>query len=209
MPDLQSFRLRRIRISGHPVLKEVDVVLCDDKNQADTLYTTGIIGPNGTGKSHLMSAIATVFSEIRKAKDSEKANRRFSFTVNYDYLGDSYCVTNTKKYGEFRVLDLSGGSMEFITATKNGVETILDDVLLPERVIASTMTVTDKFVAKTDSFYRYKGIRNERAASMTGTRTIIRKTVESLMDCMASKSAFLRIMMRLSLLSNPSWLNIL
>lgn len=42
--------------------------------------------------------------------------------------------------------------MEFITATKNGVETILDDVLLPERVIASTMTVTDKFVAKTDSF---------------------------------------------------------
>ena len=53
-----------------------------------------------------MSAIATVFSEIRKAKDSEKANRRFSFTVNYDYLGDSYCVTNTKKYGEFRVLDL-------------------------------------------------------------------------------------------------------
>ena len=59
MPDLQSFRLRRIRISGHPVLKEVDVVLCDDKNQADTLYTTGIIGPNGTGKSHLMSAIAT------------------------------------------------------------------------------------------------------------------------------------------------------
>lgn len=152
MPDLQSFRLRRIRISGHPVLKEVDVVLCDDKNQADTLYTTGIIGPNGTGKSHLMSAIATVFSEIRKAKDSEKANRRFSFTVNYDYLGDSYCVTNTKKYGEFRVLDLSGGSMEFITATKNGVEIILDDVLLPERVIASTMTVTDKFVAKTDSF---------------------------------------------------------
>lgn len=190
MPDLQSFRLRRIRISGHPVLKEVDVVLCDDKNQADTLYTTGIIGPNGTGKSHLMSAIATVFSEIRKAKDSEKANRRFSFTVNYDYLGDSYCVTNTKKYGDFRVLDLSGERIEYLTATKNGVETTLDDVLLPERVIASTMTVTDKFVAKTDSFYRYKGIRNERSASMTGTRTIIRKTVESLMDCMTSKSAF-------------------
>ena len=52
------------------------------------------------------------------------------------------------------------------------------------------MTVTDKFVAKTDSFYRYKGIRNERSASTTGTRTIIRKTVESLMDCMVSKNAF-------------------
>ena len=186
----QSFRLRRIQISGHPVLKEVDITLCDDDKETKGLYTTGIIGPNGTGKSHLLSAIATVFSEIRKKQDSEKTNRRFSFTIHYDYLGDSYCITNTKKYGDFRVLDLSGERIEYLTATKNGVETTLDDVLLPERVIASTMTVTDKFVAKTDSFYRYKGIRNERSASMTGTRTIIRKTVESLMDCMTSKSAF-------------------
>lgn len=187
----QSFRLRRIQISGHPVLKEVDITLCNDDKETNDLYTTGVIGPNGTGKSHLLSAIATVFSQIRKTQISEKTNRRFSFTVNYDYWGDSYCVTNIKKFGEFRVIDLSGTSIEYITATKNGVEITLDEVHLPERVIASTMTVTDKFLAKTDEFYRYKGIRNERSASTTGTRTIIRKTVDSLMDCMASKSVFL------------------
>lgn len=185
-----SFRLRRIQISGHPVLKEVDITLCDDDKETHDLYTTGIIGPNGTGKSHLLSAIATVFSEIRKAKDHEKTNRRFSFTVYYDYLGDSYCITNTKKYGDFRVIDLTGRSIQHLTTTKNGDETILDEVFLPEKVIASTMTVTDKFLAKSDDFYRYKGIRNEHSASTTGTRTIIRKTVDSLMDCMTSKSVF-------------------
>lgn len=194
-----SFRLRRIQISGHPVLKEVDITLCDDANKTDAIYTTGIIGPNGTGKSHLMSAIATVFSEIRKARDSEKTNRRFSFTVDYDYLGDSYSVSNIKRVGERRFIELGWHNEEILYATKNGTDISLDDIFLPERVIASTMTVTDKFVAKTDSFYRYKGIRNERSASMTGTRTIIRKTVESLMDCMSSKSAFqeeLRILLK-------------
>lgn len=193
-----SFRLRRIQISGHPVLKEVDITLCDDANKTDAIYTTGIIGPNGTGKSHLMSAIATVFSEIRKVLDSRKTNRRFSFTVDYDYLGDSYSVSNIKRVGE-RYIELGLHHEEILYAAKNGKDIRLDDILLPERVIASTMTVTDKFVAKTDSFYRYKGIRNERSASMTGTRTIIRKTVESLMDCMSSKSAFqeeLRILLK-------------
>ena len=151
---LQSFRLRRIRISGHPVLREVDVTLCDDENQIDTLYTTGIIGPNGTGKSHLMSVIATAFSEIRKAKDSEKTNRRFSFTVDYDYLGDSYSVSNIKRAGGIRVIELGWPNTEILYATKNGYETSLDEIILPDRVIASTMTVTDKFVAKTDPLYR-------------------------------------------------------
>lgn len=199
MPNTTYFRLRRIQISGHPVLKDVDITLCDDANQADSFYTTGIIGPNGTGKSHMMSAIATTFSEIRKAKDLKKTNRRFSFTVQYDYLGDSYCVSNSKRIGQFRVIDIVGFNNEALYATKNGHEINLGDIILPERVIASTMTVTDKFVAKSDSFYRYKGIRNERSASMTGTRTIIRKTVESLMDCMSSKTAFheeLRILLK-------------
>lgn len=193
-----SFRLRRIQISGHPVLKEVDITLCDDANKIDAIYTTGIIGPNGTGKSHLMSAIATVFSEIRKVLESRKTNRRFSFTVDYDYLGDSYSVSNIKRGGE-RYIELGLHHEEILYAAKNGKDIRLDDILLPERVIASTMTVTDKFVAKTDSFYRYKGIRNERSASMTGTRTIIRKTVDSLMDCMSSKLAFqeeLRILLK-------------
>ena len=57
-----GFRLLRLNISGHPILKNTSVVFCDDKNESPVVYTTGIIGANGTGKSYLMGAIASIFS---------------------------------------------------------------------------------------------------------------------------------------------------
>ena len=47
-----GFRLHSLRISGHPVLKDVQFVFCDDLNTCDNVYVTGIIGSNGTGKIH-------------------------------------------------------------------------------------------------------------------------------------------------------------
>ena len=71
-PNNFGFRLRRLKISAHPVLKNVDITFCDDNTTSFDIYTTGIIGANGTGKSHLMGAVATVFSEIHETKYSEK-----------------------------------------------------------------------------------------------------------------------------------------
>lgn len=186
-----GFRLRRIIISGHPILKNIDVTFCDDQENTHTVYTTGIIGANGTGKSNLMGAVAAVFSEIHKAKESETITtpKRFSFTVDYDCHGYAYHVSNHQPIGKGQVVGLRPPTNSLFIK-RNGVHIGLSELLLPSRVIASTMTITDKFLARTDEFYRYKGIRNEKSASTTGTRTIIRKTVESLMDCMTSKSMF-------------------
>lgn len=186
-----GFRLHSFQISGHPVLKSTTVVICDDKKSFPVVYTTGIIGANGAGKSYLMAAIASVFSEINRVKQTGRPGiRRFSFTVEYEFDGDLYRVTNLRLAGGFRLLDKENSQYDTYYVTKNGNPIELNKLKLPERVIASTMTVTDKFVAKSDGFYRYKGIRNEKSASTTGTRTIIRKTVESLMDCMVEKNAF-------------------
>jgi len=191
MSDNFAFRLRRVQISGHPILKELDVTLCNDEGMSSSVYTTGIIGANGTGKSHLMGAIASIFSEIRKCVDFENSGKKhFSFTVEYDCMGSRYSVSNVRRSGDVRVIDISGLQNDYLWATCDGEQIDVNELFLPDRVIASTMTVTDKFVAKSDQFYRYKGIRNERSASTTGTRTIIRKTVESLMDCMVSKNEF-------------------
>lgn len=183
-----GFLLKRLKISGHPVLKNIDISFCDGDEDGNGIYITGIIGANGTGKSHLMGAIASVFSEIRKAIDSNNYGRkRYSFIVYYDCMGASYMVTNNNgTYWD----GFSGVYGNYIKATRNEIQIDLQELILPDKVIASTMTITDKFLAKSDSFYRYKGIRNEKSASTTGTRTIIRKTVESLMACMSSKSAF-------------------
>lgn len=190
-PDL-AFRLLRLKISGHPVLKTLDITFCDDKSDVPSIYTTGIIGANGTGKSHLMSAIASVFSDAQKAMDGNKiGDKRFSYTVFYKYLGDTYCLSNIRKSNGFSIYDLYERPNEYLWATCNDEPVELDKVLLPDRVIASTMTISDKFLAKSDDFYRYKGVRNEKSASTTGTRTIIRKTVDSLMHCLADKETFI------------------
>ena len=186
-----GFRLRNIQISGHPVLKSTNVTFCDDEKNEPVVYTTGIIGANGTGKSYLIGAIATIFSDIYRAKtNGELGSKRFSFTVVYDYNGDTYRVSNVHVLDRARKMEAADNHTYNIYATRNRLPIQLKHLMLPEKVIASTMTVTDKFLARSDEFYRYKGIRNERSASTTGTRTIVRKTVESLMDCMAEKSAF-------------------
>ena len=185
-----GFRLHSLRISGHPVLKDVQFVFCDDLNTCDNVYVTGIIGSNGTGKSHLMSAIATVFSEVYKAKlNGNTGSRRFTFEIDYYLFNDHYQMSNSHKTGKYIAMEFYN-RQNYVTVIKNGLSIDLADAFLPDRVIASTMTVTDKFVAKSDEFYKYRGIRNENSVNTTGTRTLIRKAVSSIMSCMSSKNAF-------------------
>lgn len=185
-----GFRLRKLKMSGHPVLKDVQFAFCDDLDTSDNVYVTGIIGANGTGKSHLMSAIATIFSEVYKAKfNGNFGSRRFTFEIEYYLYNDHYQISNSHKTVKYMALEFYD-RQNYITVIKNGVSINLTDAFLPDRVIASTMTVSDKFVAKSDEFYKYRGIRNENSVNTTGTRTLIRKAVSSIMDCMASKNAF-------------------
>lgn len=192
MSQRLGFLLKRLQLSGHPVLKDIAISFCDGDSlsDSDNIYITGIIGANGTGKSHLLSAIAVVFSEIQKAQyDGKVGERKFTFTIDYSYCGEDYHISNSLKYGYYTLISRDNRD-NGIHAEKNGDPIDIEEVLLPDRIIASTMTVTDKFLARTDDFYRYRGIRNEKSASTTGTRTIIRKTVDSIMDCMAFKQEF-------------------
>ena len=123
-----------------------------------------------------------------------KLLKRFSFKLEYSLNGVDYSVTNYSRLRleTFESEALPNDQYSTITATRDRKRININELELPNRVIASTMTVTDRFLARTGDFYKYKGIRNERSANSTGTRTIIRKTVDSLMDCMYAKSAFQR-----------------
>lgn len=185
-----GFRLRSLKISGHPVLKDVQFIICDDNYSYENVYVSGIIGANGTGKSHLMATIATIFSEINKAKSNGNwGARRFTFDVEYDLYNDHYQIYNKRKVGDSDITDKQIHH-HYIISYKNGSRIDLEDVFLPDKVIVSTMTVADKFIARSDDFYKYRGIRNEHAVNVTGTRTLIRKTVSAIMDCMEAKAAF-------------------
>lgn len=190
MNNCFSFRLKSLEIIGHPVLQDINIQFCDDDNLSDSFYTTCVIGPNGTGKSHLVSAIAMVFTDINRILNNEKRRTGYNFIVKYYLYGDLYCISSIRKFGRFSYYEVSESHFDYLYAEKNGNRINLGDLFLPNRIIASTMTTTDKFLAKTDNFYRYRGIRNESSVSTTGTRTIIRKTVSSLIECISSKNTF-------------------
>lgn len=63
-------------------------------------------------------------------------------------------------------------------------------MVLPQRVIASATTLSDRYLAKSTGMYRYKGLRNEKSPSTTGTRTMVRKTVDGLLDSLDVKTGF-------------------
>lgn len=59
---------------------------------------------------------------------------------------------------------------------------------VPCAVLASAVSINDRFKTQkvNDSFYWYLGTRNSNSPSITGTRTLVRKTVSAIAECLSS-----------------------
>lgn len=195
------FRLKTFAVVGHPILKTLNLTFCDDEphgafdNDKD-IYTSVIIGTNGIGKSYLLRAIAEVFTYLEQRKlDVNKFDiPQYRFSIVFYNDGNTFGVSNIIKKDNFMRLE---NTYATLNCTVNGTRVPIRRILLPEKIIASTMTITDKFNSRSLGSYRYKGIRSEQSPSMTGTRTLIRKTVNSLFDSLDVKIGFQEELMHL------------
>ncbi len=186
------FRILSLTILHHKVLGEVslDFSKFDDIAVADSIYTTVVIGENGIGKSFLLSSLIDIFQyldAIKEGTDERKDTPLFRFHIKYVLGGDVYEFAN---FGEINYIDYRHQMFLNLHYRKNGENVRASQIISPTKIIASTMTVNDKFVAKSKGRYCYKGIRNEKSPSTTGTRTMIRKTVTSLMYSLDVKEGF-------------------
>ncbi len=184
---LMMFRIKSLTVLHHFVLGNIKLDLWQDNGEAPIdIYSTVMIGANGIGKSYLLRAIADIFCylEARKAEGELKNLPRFKFQIQYVYHGNLYEFAN---FGKIEPVGKFQEVYSHFYCKKNGKTTSLVEMELPTKMIASTMTVTDKFNAKGTERYKYKGIRNENSPSTTGTRTMIRKTVSGLMYTLEAK----------------------
>lgn len=184
-----SFRLCSLRLFDHPILDNISLRFSDENYTSNNVYTTVVIGENGIGKSSLLGSIAEIFCYLEKLKRNTPtydSRPRYFFEIEYKLSNQRIKVAN------FMGIDPYGGRKIFTHCFvyKNGLRTDLDMIELPQRVIASATTIADKFVARSTEMYRYKGMRNENSPSTTGTRTMVRKTVLSLLDSLDAKSGF-------------------
>lgn len=188
---MMQFRIKSITLLRHFVLGNIHLDLWHENDNADSdIYSTVIIGVNGIGKSHMLRAIADIFcylEQLRENPETLKNPPRFKFKVEYSLFGNLYEFAN---FGEVETVGRHQEVYTHFYCKKNGETTVLQDMEMPPRVLASTMAVNDKFNTVGTVLYRYKGIRNENSPGTTGTRTLIRKTVSSLLHSLDVKEGF-------------------
>ena len=184
------FQLINITIQKHPIFGYADISFCDRKvNQEEILgnLTSVIIGRNGIGKSYLLRAIVEIFKTIdamtRKKDDEKIPELKYRFGVTY-YL-DSHVYTITDIHSGMTPVGRNVNHTYLIKVDDK--QATWQDIRLPQRVIASSMTIADKFPTPSAGFYNYRGVRSERTPSTTGTRTIVRKAVDGITDSLAHK----------------------
>lgn len=182
------FRLHSLSLVGHPILGNIHLDFCRDCYMGQEVYTSVVIGANGIGKSYFLRALAEIFCCLEALKEGkEPIVPRYYFSLQYTSYWQKF------EFANFREINPVGQTQRRYTNflfKRDGKDVEARELLLPKKVIASSTTLTDKFVAKSTDMYRYKGLRNENSPSTTGTRTMVRKTVESLLNSLDVKYGF-------------------
>ena len=186
------FQLTSITLRRHPIIGNVD--LSFSKQDASSfgrngVNTTVIIGPNGIGKSLLLKSLVDIIrvldALVNRIDDVKMPELGYHFSVTYMLDDDQYEVSNI-----YQGLEPIGRNMlRQYLFRKNGKDVPIGEMRLPRRVIASSMTIADKFPTPSKGIYAYRGVRSEKTPSTTGTRTIVRKAVEGIIDSLSHKHA--------------------
>ena len=185
---LMTLRINSITILDHPILGRIKLDLCQEEGEPQGVYTTVIIGANGIGKSRLLGALAEIFCCLESLYEKKEPNvPRYYFDIVYTIQGETIEFAN---FRDINVIERGRRLFTHFWYKKGNREVGVEEMLLPKKVIASATTIMDKYVAKSTNMYRYKGLRNENSPSTTGTRTMVRKTVEGLLYSLDVKEGF-------------------
>lgn len=164
------FLLKQIIVKNHD--KEVlnSEFISELKSKENRVFTTLILGENGTGKSFLLKTIADIFIYLGKAQHYQRKPRfRYEqFTVIY-YLDGV----------EYKVERISGSE---IVCEKSGRSITLKELRLPRRVLAVSFMVNDKFLFidpkdNDDGLYKYLGVR--KTTNATYTSSVVQNVLQS------------------------------
>lgn len=185
---LMTFRLHSLSILHHRILGNVHLDFCQNDGMPNGVYTSVIIGANGIGKSYLLRAIADIFCCLECLHDEKELTApQYYFNIEYTYQLQKWQFAN---FREINAVETGRRKFTQFVYRCDGSNVGAVDMLLPNKLIASATTIADKYVAKSTKMYRYKGLRNENSPSSTGTRTMVRKTVDGLLDSLDVKEGF-------------------
>lgn len=199
---MSGFKILNIEVKDNDYLGDIDLQFVNLKETENGPYFSVIIGPNGTGKSNILRLIINLFRDLNQYKNTNTLgsnvpkrfgmeysmnNKKFIYS-NFMRAGkhDFVAVTNENPKKYYTILpDTKEGELKF---NQNPIESLPnEDVVLPNKIIASSIMLTDKYPIindKKESFeqYKYLGVRRLNSPGTAGTQTYINRTVEFIAD---------------------------
>lgn len=150
-------------------------------------HLTAVIGKNGTGKSHLLSAIVQTFLRLEELHQGKREEIKDDLPLELlVYRVDGYHCAVAKT------------GRRSISIQVNGNEVTPRDLPLPKRIVALTISPFDKFplprtldrsavqVDAASSMYQYLGLRDNFGKA--SIRTLLFRSLNSLFDATDSNS---------------------
>ena len=164
------FLLKKIKIVDQGITL-LDTCLVDNQDQSvDCLFSTLILGENGVGKSFLLKAIADIFIYLNNAQTFKRKPK-----YPYDQFFVEYSIDSTDYYVE-RI------SSRIINCYMNGETIQLNELTLPEKVLAVAFMVNDKFLfAKRDEYERYVYLGVRKTTNATYTSSVFQNVISGIM----------------------------
>jgi len=191
MDTLKGFKLLSLELTNNSLLGTINYRFYEDSDEQKEIYTTVLIGPNGTGKSNVLRIVIELFRELYVYQRTEKVQLSKVtgfFKLRYVIDGQVFTYTNNKQSVEFiGLVDQDNKLAKKISARYIYLgKKPLDDpskLLLPMAIIANSIMVTDKFLftdRENFKIYHYQGIRDR--PQNASTASYVRRTVERVVD---------------------------
>lgn len=173
----KGFKLISLELTNFTFFGNIKYDFVDNVDKQDKIYSTVIIGPNGTRKSLLFNLIIYIFKCISDLKDNKEIDYKKyikgDFHLIYALENEIYEIVRThstdgKKHNQY-------GYALLINKKKKEIK----DFELPLTIIGNSINITDKFpFYKEKEFdrFQYLGIKyNPQSAS---TKSYIKKTID-------------------------------
>lgn len=178
--NMCEFLLESLKINHHG--KEIMNVqfVAQSNTPRDKIFTTLILGVNGSGKSYLLTIIANIFIFLEKAKNYQRKPK-----FRYDQFSIGYEINGYK----YEVKRLSGSE---IYCYRDSLLINLEELALPCKILAVSFLVNDKFLFTTPEMgkffpsYIYLGVR--KSSNATYTSSILQNVMRNFFEVTLSEN---------------------
>ena len=183
----EGFKLISLYIQGNKLLSksELNYNFIEPSDSQKSIYTTVIIGANGTGKSNLFRIIIELFKQLYDLKDGKKIRSiEGRFKLRFSVNGDVFEYKNFYENSLFANSVVTREKVAKHHLMRNGNLIDFKELQLPIAIVANSIMLTDKYPIYNDDksfpIYKYLGVRNR--PQQASTRSYVRKTVEFIVD---------------------------